>query len=116
MSVTAIDTVTGNSTSTSFEFIGIGQDKTLPPNSFPTNPNNSVIIAQGEVFDHYEQLSQSGNLNPGQSFQSLAALINQYAAAGFHNEHVGAGQMISSPDKQEHRENLAFLSNPHHHG
>jgi hypothetical protein len=113
VSVTATDTVTDKSTSTSFDFIGIGQDKTLPPNSFPTNPNDSVIIPQGEVFNHYGQLLQSGNLNPGQSFQSLAALITQYAA-GFHNEHEGIGQMTSFPDKQGHQENLAFLSSPHH--
>ncbi len=50
------------------------------------------------------------------SFQSLAALINQYAAAGFHNEHDGAGQMTPSPDKQGHQENLALLTSPHHHG
>ena len=46
----------------------------------------------------------------------LAGLFNQYAAAGFHNEHDGAGQMTSAPDKQGHQENLAFFSNPHHHG
>ena len=40
---------------------------------------------------------QSGNLDPGQSFQSLA-LITQYAAS-FHNEHEGVEQMTSSPDK-----------------
>ena len=44
-----------------------------------------------------------------------AALFDQYVA-GFHNDHDSAGQMISSPDKQGHQENLAFLSNPHHHG
>jgi hypothetical protein len=43
-----------------------------------------------------------------------AALFDQYVAAGFHNDHDGAGQMSSSPDKQGHQENLAFLSSPHH--
>jgi hypothetical protein len=65
----------------------------------------------GEVFDHYEQLSQSGNLNPGQSFQSLAALIKQYAAAGFHNEH-NTGQITPVLDKQGQHEDITFLSNP----
>ena len=114
VTVTATDTVTAKSTSTSFDFIGVGQDKTLPPGSFPSVGGDTVIVPQGEVFNHYEQLSQSGNLNPGQSFQSLAALITQYAAAGFKNEHIGAGQMTSFSDKQGHQENLAFLSNPHH--
>ena len=45
-----------------------------------------------------------------------AALFDQYVAAGFHNDHDGAGQMTSFPDKQAHQENLTFLSNPHHHG
>ena len=36
--VTATDTVTGKSTSTAFNFIGVGQDKTLPPAAFlPTS-------------------------------------------------------------------------------
>ena len=113
VTVTATDTVTAKSNSISFDFIGVGQDATLPPGSFP-NPGDTVIVPQGKVFNHYEQLLQSGNLNPGQSFQSLAALINQYAAAGFKNEHIGAGQMTSFSDKQGHQENLAFLSSPHH--
>jgi hypothetical protein len=114
VTVTATDTVTDKSTSTSFKIIGLGEDKTLPPDSFPSNPGDSVIIPQEEVFNHYEQLSQSGNLNPGQSFQSLAALIDQYAAAGFHYEHVGAGQMPLFPDKQDHHASVSFVSNPHH--
>jgi hypothetical protein len=44
----------------------------------------------------------------------LVGLFNQYVAAGFHNDHDGAGQMTSFPDKQGHQENLTFLSNPHH--
>ena len=44
------------------------------------------------------------------------ALFDQYAAAGFHNDHVGAGQMTSFTDGQGHQEHPAFLSNPHHHG
>jgi probable HAF family extracellular repeat protein len=44
----------------------------------------------------------------------IAALFDQYAAAGFHNEHDSAGQMTSSPDEQGHQENLQFLSKPHH--
>ena len=115
VTVTATDTVTDKSTSIAFNFIGFGQDKTLPPGSFPFGGGDTVIIPQGEVFDHYEQLLQSGSLNPGQSFQSLAALINQYAAS-FHTEHVGAGQMTSFPNKLGYQENLALLSNPHHHG
>ena len=114
VTVTATDTVTAKSTSTSFDFIGVGQDATLPPGSFPSLAGDTVIVPQGEVFNHYEQLLQSGNLNPGQSFQSLGALINQYAAAGFKNEHYGAGQMTSFPNKQGHQDHPAFLSNPHH--
>jgi hypothetical protein len=41
----------------------------------------------------------------------LVGLFNQYVA-GFHNE--GIGETISSPEKQQHQENLPFLSSPHH--
>ena len=44
------------------------------------------------------------------------ALFDQYVAAGFHNDHDGAGQMTSFPDGQGHQEHPTFLSNPHHHG
>ena len=46
----------------------------------------------------------------------LAGLFDQFSAAGFHNDHVGAGQMTSFTDGQGHQEQPAFLSNPHHHG
>jgi hypothetical protein len=32
-----------------------------------------------------------------------AALFDQYVAAGFHNDHDGAGQMTSFPEKQQHQ-------------
>ncbi|MBV8766215.1 MAG: hypothetical protein JOZ66_15000 [Hyphomicrobiales bacterium] len=114
MTVTATDTVTNKSTSTSFDFIGFGQDKTLPPGSFPSNgSNDTVLIPQLKVLEQYEKVVQSA---PGQSFQSLAALITQYAAAGFKNEHVGAGQMISFADRQGDENQLSMLANHLHHG
>jgi hypothetical protein len=41
----------------------------------------------------------------------LVGLFNQYVA-GFHNE--GSGETTLSPEKQQHLENLPFLSSPHH--
>ena len=91
-----------------FNFLGYGRDPTLPPETAaPPTPAQAVE-------ENLYTAAIDTNPGPGMSYQSLAALINQYAAAGLHNEHVSPGQMTSSPDKQGHQENLAFLSNPHH--
>ena len=46
----------------------------------------------------------------------LAALFDQFVAAGFHGDQGGAGQIASTPQAQSGLEDLAFLSKPHHSG
>ncbi|OKO75200.1 hypothetical protein AC628_20560, partial [Bradyrhizobium sp. NAS96.2] len=46
---------------------------------------------------------------------SLAALMNQFMAAGFHNDHYGAGAIASSFDPKGGQEDPAFLATPHFH-
>ena len=46
----------------------------------------------------------------------LAALFDQFVAAGFHGDQAGAGQIASAPQAQSGLEDLAFLSKPHHSG
>ena len=107
ISVTATDTVTGISSGpVTFNFLGYGIDPTL---------HNTSLISPTPAQAVEENLFTAAidtNPGPGMSYQSLAALINQYAAAGFNNEHDSAGQMTSSPDKQGHPENSGILIQP----
>ncbi|MCC8960341.1 hypothetical protein H8B02_45170, partial [Bradyrhizobium sp. Pear77] len=45
----------------------------------------------------------------------FAALMNQFMAAGFHNDHYGAGAIASSFDPKGGQEDSAFLATPHFH-
>ena len=69
----------------------------------------ALNTANGE---HAATTPQTITVTTTPSTDRVGGLFDQYAAAGFHKEHDGAGQMISSPDKQGHQENLALLSTP----
>lgn len=45
----------------------------------------------------------------------LVALMDQFAAAGFHGHHTGAGAITSMFGSNGGHEDLAFLATPHHH-
>ncbi|MGC1576081.1 MAG: hypothetical protein WA813_08150, partial [Beijerinckiaceae bacterium] len=56
------------------------------------------------------------NTSSGTPIIRLAALFDQFVAAGFHGDQAGAGQIASTPQAQSGLEDLAFLSKPHHSG
>jgi adhesin HecA-like repeat protein len=91
LSVTASNTTSGETASSASQILNV----TDPPALTSTSPPSPTVKAAPVAH--------------------LAALFDQFLAAGFHNEHSGAGQLASLSSWQHGQEDSALLAHPHHH-
>jgi beta-glucanase (GH16 family) len=80
-----------------------------PPTTLTADPSAGPISTLNESSRDLANWAKSDH---------FAALFNQFAAAGFHNEHTAAGQIgLGSSQTQSDLEHLQFLAggSPHHH-
>jgi uncharacterized repeat protein (TIGR01451 family) len=76
-----------------------------------TDPPATMSAASSNAVDLIHGATAAASLAP---LGQLAALLDQFAAAGFHNGPAAAGQIASLPGMQTGPEHLAFVSSPHH--
>ncbi len=95
-----------------------------------TTPNTAIAISNVDpesVADSHAMTSSTPQSSVAPALGStktssptptiqLAALFDQFVAAGFHGDQAGAGQITSAPQVHGGLEDLAFLSKPHHSG
>jgi len=98
--VTASNTTTGETATTAAQTITV----TDPPAAMSAAAPNA--LPRGGAVASTPNRDQIGH---------LAALMEQFTAAGFHEDHTGAGAITSMFGSIGGHENLAFLATPHPH-
>ena len=89
LSVTASNTTTGETASSASQTINVTDPPAVTSTSPPSPTTNTAPVVQ------------------------LAALFDQFVAAGFHSEHASVGQ-VASLSSLPSGEESTFLAHPHH--